>query len=504
MSDKDLANTRVDALRTLMSFKTKACTEENCAYQSPTIFITNTICHKFHGPHDQRRFPFVQTTENFDRYTFLVSRVKADPHFTLSDLFAELNESFKGENLGQLQLSYNQFYNGVLKFDGNCKNILEFNYHPLNYKRQPCRYKDDCKDKYCYQYHSEIERIEFIELGKAFLEPEGLFTNLKLNNQNIKESYEKFEAWQRNLTAKITNDKEHKDADRAEGIDDEAAMYEDEQKYEEQKLEKREISEEFDSSSDEQSFMMKKRGRSQDFQEKTTTTYKHVTNFLKTIGTKKKKVIKVGRHYCRPNWNKSAKFVYDKEVEVFESIHDEFKHFSKLDLRTCLNYICGFLNSYGGTLYFGINDEGIVKGVVLGRKEIDEFQINLDITLRNFVPKIFPDQVAVSYHEVCYDDQAKLVIVNRYVIQIDVFCKHSNEFYITHEHQFFIKKYGSLNNLSMEEVIAFIKSRYHPLISQEQLMDRINPLIFDRMSKKELLKIKNNLMDIVNFINLKI
>lgn len=62
-----------------------------------------------------------------------------------------------------------------------------------------------------------------------------------------------------------------------------------------------------------------------------------------------------------------------------------------MNLKIVASYICAFLNSYGGELYFGINDNGIVKGIQLSRKDIDDFQVNLDICLRNFNPTVFPD-----------------------------------------------------------------------------------------------------------------
>lgn len=56
-----------------------------------------------------------------------------------------------------------------------------------------------------------------------------------------------------------------------------------------------------------------------------------------------------------------------------------------------MNYICGFLNMNGGKILFGINDDGLVKGINLPRKEFDTLQINMDVHLRNFIPQVFPD-----------------------------------------------------------------------------------------------------------------
>ena len=89
----------------------------------------------------------------------------------------------------------------------------------------------------------------------------------------------------------------------------------------------------------------------------------------------KKSTIKKGKFICLPNINKSSDFIYNKEVNLFENIHTEFKHLNMMDYQLIFNYICGFLNSVGGRIFFGINDEGIVKGMALKRKEIDNYLI---------------------------------------------------------------------------------------------------------------------------------
>ena len=88
---------------------------------------------------------------------------------------------------------------------------------------------------------------------------------------------------------------------------------------------------------------------------------------------------------------------------MFEDIHTEFKNLFNLDVRMIVNYISGFLNSYGGTIYFGIADDGTIRGTNLSRKDIDEFLLSLDYRLRKFRPRVFPDQVNVTFHEISRD-----------------------------------------------------------------------------------------------------
>lgn len=58
---------------------------------------------------------------------------------------------------------------------------------------------------------------------------------------------------------------------------------------------------------------------------------------------------------------------------MHENITVEFKQLKILDVEVALRYICAFLNTKGGRLYFGIKDDGVVKGMHLSRRDIDEF-----------------------------------------------------------------------------------------------------------------------------------
>ena len=111
---------------------------------------------------------------------------------------------------------------------------------------------------------------------------------------------------------------------------------------------------------------------------------------------------------CRNNINGARRFVFNKEVDMFESQYVEFKRLKGLHLQMIVNYVGGFLNSFGGSLYIGISDDGKVKGISLNRDDIDQFQVDLDITLRKFIPTVFPDQIRVEFHEICANKKLKV------------------------------------------------------------------------------------------------
>ena len=70
------------------------------------------------------------------------------------------------------------------------------------------------------------------------------------------------------------------------------------------------------------------------------------------------------------NKNSETEFYLGKEVTMFENYKTEFKNFTRLDARIAANYICAFLNSEGGKLFFGIDDNGIVQGMQCQRYHI--------------------------------------------------------------------------------------------------------------------------------------
>ena len=85
-------------------------------------------------------------------------------------------------------------------------------------------------------------------------------------------------------------------------------------------------------------------------------------------------------------------------VEIEETILHEFKGFKHIAPSDVFRTICdrtkeyanAFLNGEGGTFYFGIEDNGVVTGVELGRKERDDVQRRLGQIVKEFYPAVDP------------------------------------------------------------------------------------------------------------------
>lgn len=204
-------------------------------------------------------------------------------------------------------------------------------------------------------------------------------------------------------------------------------------------------------------------------------------------------LVKINGQICKPNFIQHPSYTFNEEVTYFENIHTEFKHFALLNLSTVTSYVCAYLNSYGGKMFFGINDSGFVKGIQLTRKHIDDFQVELDIALRNFTPRVMTDQVKLDFHEIAVDSALTHTILDRYIVEISVFCHSYNKFYTTQDGLFLIKRNGSINHLSSSEIVQYVISKYNPMITHESFASQLNPIILQRMSREDLDRLIANL-----------
>lgn len=93
-------------------------------------------------------------------------------------------------------------------------------------------------------------------------------------------------------------------------------------------------------------------------------------------------VIKQGKFVLYQNVKEcKSKFIYNKKLD--ERKYDEVFAHMKIDLPSL---ICGFLNGVGGRVVIGADQERKIKGIKMSRKDMDIFQIDLDIELRKFHP----------------------------------------------------------------------------------------------------------------------
>lgn len=62
-----------------------------------------------------------------------------------------------------------------------------------------------------------------------------------------------------------------------------------------------------------------------------------------------------------------------------------------------LKYGCAFLNSGGGSLLVGVRDNGVVCGVFFDHKKEDRTRLQVDDTVKQFDPPLFPHNYSLRF-----------------------------------------------------------------------------------------------------------
>lgn len=218
------------------------------------------------------------------------------------------------------------------------------------------------------------------------------------------------------------------------------------------------------------------------------------------------KLIMINDVECVKIAGKASEFVFDQKFSLNESCKIEFKTFIKDDFKygtqntfnIVLKYICAFLNSYGGTMYLGIKDDGTVTGVEVNDKIENDFENFVKIELQKFVPVVFPWQVEIKYHNIMLQGN-KLALYRRKIVEIHVSCYRFNLLYANGHDEIHIRRAASTNNLLPIEIIHLLKIRNNPLLMNQDVMSNLNHKIFDEMTMNELNEIientRNTLLD---------
>jgi len=139
-------------------------------------------------------------------------------------------------------------------------------------------------------------------------------------------------------------------------------------------------------------------------------------------------------------------YIYKETVDIAENMHHEFKHFkiTSIDYIEGLieKYVTSFLNSQGGTLYLGINDDGLALGIRLDRKLFDEIAIAFDRKLKHFTPPVRADQYQIRANYI-YDKRAGTYLTDHYILEIEIKKGDPADLYFNDKKDSFIRKQAS-------------------------------------------------------------
>lgn len=98
-------------------------------------------------------------------------------------------------------------------------------------------------------------------------------------------------------------------------------------------------------------------------------------------------------------------FVNDEKCSLEEDLHTEFKEIKEKNPLNSIQrhvdeYILAFLNSEGGSIFWGICDNGIVKGLSLSLELKDKIRKTINSKINTIEPPIDPTQIGVFFHPV--------------------------------------------------------------------------------------------------------
>lgn len=92
------------------------------------------------------------------------------------------------------------------------------------------------------------------------------------------------------------------------------------------------------------------------------------------------------------------------------------------------SYVCGFLNSEGGTIFFGVAEDGRVVGIKLNRYEIEDLRDEIEYVIQSIKPQVEAEAYSINFARVVEgnDDNSG----NYKVIEVCVKpCKPPDSFY---------------------------------------------------------------------------
>ena len=168
-------------------------------------------------------------------------------------------------------------------------------------------------------------------------------------------------------------------------------------------------------------------------------------------------------------------FEYNKNVNIYEDENYEFKQFTintEKDiysrLRQNMKYFSAFLNSNTGILYFGINDDGIIKGIELNNELKHSFSLELDKIIESYDEHIKKNNnIRYFFHEVIANDEMKInEDKKRYVIEIYITVGLPDHIYTTpfkeddnDDYGCYIKLNGTLKKLAGDHLYYYTKNK---------------------------------------------
>jgi hypothetical protein len=167
----------------------------------------------------------------------------------------------------------------------------------------------------------------------------------------------------------------------------------------------------------------------------------------------------------------SRSYMEESKVKVEEDGEHEFKAIQNTSqpleriIAYCRKYIVSFLNANGGIMYFGVEDDGTVKGIPFSRRGRDLLRLGIDTTVSNIKPQVDTDLVSVklipvessSHHNrkrqnaQAQAQSGKDEQISRYIVELHI-GRGDAPVYLTHDGCAYFRRSGSVYRMDPELV----------------------------------------------------
>ncbi|XP_020383179.2 schlafen-like protein 1 [Rhincodon typus] len=139
-------------------------------------------------------------------------------------------------------------------------------------------------------------------------------------------------------------------------------------------------------------------------------------------------------------------------------------------------YVCAFLNSEGGSLFVGVNDDGTVCGVECNHKDEDRVRLLIDSIVKGFKPPLFPNSYSITFLPVIKDgDTGMFLKVMRLTVHPP---KKDGDvlLYETDQGEVYIRRDGSIQGpLSGSSIQEWCRQKW--TVEIKKLQDTIDSLV---------------------------
>jgi len=188
------------------------------------------------------------------------------------------------------------------------------------------------------------------------------------------------------------------------------------------------------------------------------------------------------------------------EDRVTEYKRGAGKYLKKSLVPTIRKYICAFLNSEGGHLLIGVDDNCKVYGICCDREEEDLARCMIDNTIKQFQPHVLPNTYVVDFIPVklSYHDKIEASTTDPLLKVLEVSVKKpmgSNVLYENDKGQVFVRRDGSIEGpLKATQIVEWCRINFTSTLRQA-VTDKHEDTVLARESFSSLRRL-NNLEDI--------